>query len=107
MSATFERVGRPVKSSNVRASRHAARRLLEFSIPIDDLLAGIAAAEVIEDDPDYHAGPSVLVLCWLDDGSPVHSVWGFEKGSDEPAVLVTVYRPNPDRWPIGFRKPKP
>jgi hypothetical protein len=31
-------------------------------------------------------------------GAPVHVVWGIPKGHDTSAVLVTAYRPDPERW---------
>jgi hypothetical protein len=33
---------------------------------------------------------------------PVHALWGIPKNSDGPAVLVTVYRPDPLRWDESF-----
>jgi hypothetical protein len=33
---------------------------------------------------------------------PVHVIWGIPKGKDSPAVLVTAYRPDPERWSDDF-----
>ncbi|WP_374716899.1 MULTISPECIES: hypothetical protein [Caldilinea] len=30
-------------------------------------------------------------------GEPIHSVWAFNPAT-KWAVLITVYRPDPDRW---------
>jgi len=35
-------------------------------------------------------------------GNPVHVVWGVLKGLDNPAVLVTAYRPDPERRAENF-----
>ena len=31
-----------------------------------------------------------------------HVVWGVPTGFTSPAVVVTAYRPNPDRWDRTF-----
>lgn len=61
---------------------------------------------LIEDYPDYPKGASVLVLQHDKDGQAVHAVWGIPKGRDRPAVLVTAYRPDSDRWNEDFTKRK-
>jgi hypothetical protein len=61
---------------------------------------------LIEDYPGYPKGASVLVLQIDKDGQPVHVVWGIPEGQERPAVLVTAYRPDPDRWNENFMKRK-
>jgi hypothetical protein len=35
-------------------------------------------------------------------GEPMHVVWGIPRGHSSPAVVVTAYRPDPDRWSDDF-----
>ena len=106
MSATFDMVRRLVEAGDWRASDHGLQRLGEQAIIASDLVDGIGAAVVVEDYPDYHAGPCVLVFQKDRDG-PVHALWGLEKGTDRPAVLITAYRPDPERWEDDYRTRKP
>lgn len=69
---------------------------------IRDVIRSLAGAVVVEDYPDFPKGPSVLVLQLDGTGRPVHVVWGIPKGHERPAVLVTGYRPDPDRWTSDF-----
>jgi len=103
-----------------RARRRALRR-------------ATATGEVIEDYPDDLRGPSCLVFLRLPPaGEPVHVVYGYddevewtascfdyyaELGRDlrgrviapgfphqfNAVVLVTVYRPDPQKWSADFR----
>lgn len=74
---------------------HAFVELHKDNLVFGDVVAGLATAVVVEDYPDYHKGPSVLVLLRDSDGEPVHALWGVPKGNSEPAYLVTAYRPDP------------
>lgn len=107
MSETFDNVRALARAGKLRVSRHGLKRLAEQQILLDDLLSGLALAESIEDYPTYFTGPSVLVLSYDASGTPLHSVWGLEKGTTEPAVLVTAYRPDPLLWLEDMRSRRP
>ena len=100
MSETFRQIRELVRADSIRVSRHAFRRMGQQNIVSDDLLSSIDSALVVEDYPDYFAGPSVH---FDREQRPIHAVWGLEKGTQRPAVLVTAYRPDPSLWSDDFR----
>jgi hypothetical protein len=89
-----------------RVSRHGYRELAADDILLDEVLVGIESAAVVEDYPDSRKEPSVLVLQHDRSGLPIHVMWGVPKIVGTPAVLVTAYRPVPERWSSDFMKRK-
>lgn len=79
MSATLRRVQRLAENGDVRISLHGYE-------------------ELVEDYPEYPKGPCCLVLQQDGFGQPVHVVWGVPRGVPSPAVLVTAYKPDPEKW---------
>ena len=73
-------------------------------IYVRDILASVNKAAVVEDYPTFPKGRAVLVLQFDKDSRPIHVVWGIPKGFTSPAVVVTAYRPDPDRWDRTFTK---
>jgi hypothetical protein len=104
MSATWRKILSLILEGEVRISEHGYDELAADEIPVRDLVAGIRSAVVIEEYPEYPKGPCVLVLQIDREGRPVHVVWGIPRGLSSPAILVTGYRPDPDRWTDGFRR---
>ena len=102
MSETLARVKDLVTVDDVRVSEHGYDELAADAILVRDILNGVAAAVVVEDYPAFGKGPAVLVLQSDSEGKPVHVVWGIPKGHNRPAVLVTAYRPEPQRWSTDF-----
>ncbi len=104
MSETLRRVQTLVGAGEYRVSRHGFRELAADDIVLDDVLAGIGQATVVEDYPDGRMEPSVLVLQLDAFGRPIHVMWGVPKATGTPAVLVTAYRPAPARWSADFKR---
>jgi len=106
VSETLASVKSLAMRGEVEVSRHGLRELATRGIVLDDIVDGINAAIVVEDYPDVWKGPSVLVLQRDGEGRPVHIVWGIPRNAESPAVLVTAYRPDPERWSADFMRRK-
>lgn len=104
MSETLEAVKKLVAAGEVRISEHGYDEIAEDGIYVRDILAGLGKAVLVEDYPTFPKGRAVLVLQFDRDARPIHVVWGIPKGLTSPAVMVTAYRPNPDRWNSTFTK---
>ena len=84
MADTLVRIKALAASGETLLSQHAYIRIARNSISAADIEAGIAGAVEIEEYPDYHEGPSVLVLEEDANGQPIHVLWGIRKGSTTP-----------------------
>jgi hypothetical protein len=101
-SETLDKIKSLVRDGRVLVSAHGYDELAADGIFFGELLAGVSAAELVEDYPSASKGPSILVLQRDEKNRPFHAVWGIPKGAQGPAVLVTAYRPDPARWTLDF-----
>jgi Domain of unknown function (DUF4258) len=102
MSKTFETIRDAIIREAIQVSRHALHELEEDGLFLDQILAAVLAGEAIEDYPTDPRGPSCLVCSALGEGLWVHTVWGRDPTSGI-AVLITVYRPTPEKWEDDFK----
>lgn len=98
MNDILEKIQALVTSGDVRISEHSYDSMLDDGLYAREIVVGISAAILVEAYPDFGKGPAVLVMQHDNAGEPIHVVWGIPKGYDRPAVLITVYRPDPGRW---------
>lgn len=102
MSEILDRIRELVEAGDVRISEHGYEELADDNLSSRYLLHTIPDAKIVEEYPNYPKGPCVLLLQRDEVGAPIHILWGIPKGKDRPAVLVTAYRPDPERWQEDF-----
>jgi len=104
MSDTLIQILVLAKHNELKISEHGYDELAADNIMARDIVSSLAGGELLEDYPNYHKGPCVLLLQKDRDGLPIHTVWGIPEGHTSPAVLITAYRPDPSRWKDDFRR---
>jgi hypothetical protein len=102
MSDTLGKIQRLIRQGDLKISEHGYDELADDRIRVREVVSGAHNAVLVEDYPDFAKGPCVLVLQKDQRGNSIHVVWGMPKGSDSVAVLVTAYRPDPERWDQSF-----
>ncbi|MER3457486.1 MAG: hypothetical protein C4309_01465 [Chloroflexota bacterium] len=104
MSEIFQRILGLIARGEVRISAYGYDQMADEGIRVKDIIAGVSNAVVVEDYPAYAKGPCVLVLQKDENGKPIHVLWDIPKGASSPTVVVTAYRPDPDRWSSDYNK---
>jgi hypothetical protein len=92
-----QHIQRAIEANRLRVTDHADEEMVGDNLTLDTVLPATTAGEIIEDYPTDHPLPSCLVLGFTEKGDPIHSVWAYNEQTGR-AVLVTVYRPDPNRW---------
>ena len=105
-SKTFQSILKLITKNEILISSHGYSELAEDNIFVRDVISSIHEAIVIEDYPEFGKGPCVLLLQTDREGQPVHTVWGIPLGKKTPAVLITAYKPDTEKWSKDFKRRK-
>ena len=90
------------RSNQIRITDHADEEAYLDGLDFDQIFYSVFHGEIIENYPDDKPYPSCLIFGEAFRGEPIHSVWAYNPGN-RWAVLITVYRPDPERW-VNWRK---
>ena len=90
-------VQRAIQADSVNITHHARKEAKEDSLKLDEIFFSVRHGKIIEAYPSDFPFPSCLVYGDTSTGQPVHSVWAFDRETGI-AILITVYRPDPERW---------
>jgi hypothetical protein len=88
-----------------RVTDHADEEMAADGLTLDQVLHATRCGEIIEKYVDDKPYPSCLIYGRTPDDAPVHAVWAYNVNNGW-AVLITVYRPDPQRW-IESRQRRP
>jgi hypothetical protein len=86
-----------IRTNKVNITQHAREEARNDGLIVDEILFATRQGEIIEDYPSDEPYPSCLVFGQTHAGEPLHTVWAYEAAT-QIAVLITVYRPDPERW---------
>jgi len=97
----IENIIESVKEKRIRITDHSDEECESDNLTFEEVYFSVFNGEIIEDYPDDKPYPSCLIYGHTFSEDPVHSVWAFND-ENQWAVLITVYRPDPERW-IDFQ----
>lgn len=91
-----------IQANCVRVTDHADEEADADNLKLDKIYFSVVHGEIIEDYPNDKPFPSCLILGYTMEDEPVHSVRAYNE-QKQWAVLITVYRPDPNLW-IDWRE---
>jgi hypothetical protein len=94
---THSNIVNAIQNSLVRITNHADEEAEADDLTFDEIYFSVLHGEIIETYSTDKPYPSCLIYGKNFSGQPIHSVWAYNE-NNQWAVLITVYRPNPNRW---------
>jgi len=85
---------------NIEITMHAARRLEQRGISINDIIHCIIHGEIIEQYPTDYPYPSCLILGISVNDKLIHTVIGSNQSQ---LWIITAYYPDINKWSEDFR----
>ncbi len=86
-----------LRDHHIRITDHADEEAQADTLSFDEIFFSVLQGEIIEDYPTDKPYPSCLIYGESFTGEPIHSVWAYNLET-KWAVIITVYRPDPNRW---------
>lgn len=86
-----------IRDNRIRITDHADEEAQADRLSFDEIFFSVLQGEIIEAYPSDKPYPSCLIYGNSFTGAPIHSVWAYNPET-KWSVLITVYRPDPERW---------
>jgi len=86
-----------IKAKRIRITDHADEEAYNDKLSLEEIYSSVLTGEIIEQYPDDKPYPSCLIYGKNIKNEPIHGVWAYNIET-KASVLITVYRPDPDRW---------
>ena len=102
MIIELETIIEAIQANRIIVSSHAKEEADQDNLTIEPILLSVIQGEIIENYPDDKPYPSCLIYGNNQQQEPIHSVWAYNQENGW-AVLITVYRPEPQKW-INWRR---
>ena len=90
-----------IQADRVIVSRHAREEAENDNLKLEPILFSAIKGEIIENYSNDRPYPSCLIYGVSQQQEPIHSVWAYNQDNGW-AILITVYRPDPQQW-INWR----
>lgn len=103
MDLTIECLRKICHPENIEITLHAAKRLEQRGIVLNDIIKCIKTGQIIEYYPEDYPFPSCLILGLSVSEQYLHIVVGSNM---ETLWIITAYYPDPLKWESGFVKRK-
>ena len=95
MELTIDSIKEICSLENIEITLHAAKRLEQHGILLDDVISCIQSGKIIEQYPDDYPFPSCLILGLSIKNQYLHVVVGSNL---ETLWIVTAYYPDSEKW---------
>ena len=92
-----EEIVEAIRHEKFRITDHAYEEALSDNLTFEEVIESVADGEIIEHYTTDKPYPSCLIFGNNVQKEPVHSVWAYNRNNSW-AVVITVYRPDPERW---------
>jgi len=97
LTYTIQNIRKAIRIKKYEVTIHAYKEAWNDGLKFSEILESVEMGEIIEEYPEDKPFPSCLIFGKNSKGEPIHSVWAFDRNT-ERAILITVYRPDPNRW---------
>jgi hypothetical protein len=91
-----------IQAGRIRVTDHADEEAEADKLLFDEIYFSVFHGEIIENYPEDKPYPSCLIYGQTFSADPVHTVWAYNEQT-RWAILITVYRPDPNLW-INWRE---
>ena len=92
-----------IEKERVLITDHADEEAHADGLKMDEIYFSVIQGEIIENYLSDKPFPSCLIYGQSFAGDKIHSVWAYDDKSRQ-AILITVYRPDPNRWSNGRKR---